>query len=325
MTRAQAYKVLGIPPDAGNAEIKKRYHELMHQVHPDTDAFDTEDYAYSAQEINEAYAILRKKRIPDHDTHSRHTRRADSGRSSKKQTTKWDAPINEHAYTKRDVYHYAEDSDGMSIGTFIVATGKYIWKPEEDFPLFLKSMFACSKKLLDEADKETSSVCPSSKKLKIQAELTYLLAQQFMDAPTTLKALAVPETAGSADIFFIPSMLELSESAPMIRAGMTLYPAAIRQHRLFLQTQAGQTAGYLSFKDDRLYYIIIPLLEQKRAQVKIKISEKQNPQGRQHTSHYKNLDFWIKIPHKSTCTFPESLNLEIDALLKNYITNTHRI
>lgn len=35
MTRTQAYKILGIPPDAGKTEIKKRYHELLHQVHPD--------------------------------------------------------------------------------------------------------------------------------------------------------------------------------------------------------------------------------------------------------------------------------------------------
>lgn len=325
MTRTQAYKILGIPPDAGKTEIKKRYHELMHQVHPDTDAFDTEDYAYSAQEINEAYAILRKKGVPDHDTHAGRTHRAGSNGSSRKQPPKWDAPVNEHAYTEREVYHYAEDSDGMSIGTFIIAAGKYIWKPEEDFPLFLKSMFACSKKLLDEADKELSTVCPSSEKLKIQAELTYLLAQQFMDAPATLKILAAPESAGSADIFFIPSMLELSASAPVIRTGMTLYPAALKQHRLFLQTKSGQTAGYLSFKDDRLYYIIIPLLEQKRAQVKIKISEKQDPRGRRHASRYKNLDFWIKVPHSSDSTFPESLNLQIDALLKNYITDPHRI
>ena len=30
---------------------------------------------------------------------------------------------NEHAYTERDVYHYAEDYDGTTIGTFVIATG----------------------------------------------------------------------------------------------------------------------------------------------------------------------------------------------------------
>lgn len=322
MTRSQAYKVLGIHPDAEKTEIKKKYHLLMHRVHPDTDAFDTECYAYTAQEINEAYAILCKKETADHGARSRNT---GSAKAAKKQPPKWDAPVNEHAYTERDVYHYAEDYDGTTIGTFVIATGKFIWNTQEDFPLFLKSMFACSKKLLDQANREKKSAGPSSEKLAIQAELTYLLAQQFIDASETLKVLVTPESSGHADIFFIPSMLELLPAAPKLFTGMTLYPVSIRRHRLFLKTRSGQEAGYLSFRDDRLYYIVIPLLEQKRAQVKIEISQKQDRSGIRSTDKYKNLDFWLKIPEDSAGTFPESINLQIDALLKRYINAPNRM
>lgn len=38
-------------------------------------------------------------------------------------------------------------------------------------------------------------------------------------------------------------------------------------------TRSGKEAGYISFKDDRLYYVLIPILEQKRAMVKISIFE----------------------------------------------------
>lgn len=50
--------------------------------------------------------------------------------------------------------------------------------------------------------------------------------------------------------------------------GSTLYPAGVSNHRLYLRNKSGQIIGYLSFKDDRLYYVIIPLLEQNKAQVK---------------------------------------------------------
>ena len=60
MTRIKACQILGIAIDADMSEIKKVYRQLMHQVHPDTDAFHTIKYAYTAQEINEAYAFLCK-------------------------------------------------------------------------------------------------------------------------------------------------------------------------------------------------------------------------------------------------------------------------
>ena len=73
MTTLQAYDILAISQDAGFKEVKKQYRQLMHRVHPDTDAFDTECYAYTAQEINEAYAILCKKETADHGARSRNT------------------------------------------------------------------------------------------------------------------------------------------------------------------------------------------------------------------------------------------------------------
>lgn len=39
---------------------QKKYRQLMHRVHPDTEAFSTRAYDFTAQEINEAYDFLRK-------------------------------------------------------------------------------------------------------------------------------------------------------------------------------------------------------------------------------------------------------------------------
>lgn len=320
MTTTVAYQILGIDPHTEKKEIKKRYRQLMHHVHPDTDAFDTDDYEYTAQEINEAYSFLCKhesKVGSSQDTASQTHRKA-SG-NHQKSRTKWHADVNVNAYTERNVYHYAEDFDGEIIGVFLADTGKYIWNTNEDFPLFLKSMFECSKRLLDQLEERTGNTVSATKRLETQAELTYLLSQQFIDATATLQTLLTPisDADSTFSIYYIASMLELSLAAS-VRAGMTLYPAYLKKHRLFLKTKAEKEAGYVSFKDDRLYYIIIPLLEQKRAQVKINVSKKQDRLNTHGKNKYKNLDFWIKIPKNHTGTFPENINLQIEELLEHY-------
>ena len=335
MTKAKAYKILGLTPGTDLTDIKKKYRQLMHRVHPDTEAFSTKAYDFTAQEINEAYDFLRKNMADSfsgpaakHTTSSRKQhgktayrkpyREGNATTGSTAKQMKWDAPLNENAYTARTVYHYAEDADGGIIGSFPAATGKYLWILEEDFPLFLKSMFECSKRLLDHVDTQIrrDSVCP--KRLKYQAELSYLLAQQFIDATATLKQLLTPEVLPNADIYSIASMLELAADTPMLCSGMTLYPSCIRNHRLFLTTKSGKNAGYVSFRDDRLYYIIIPLFEQKHAQVKIQVSATQDKKRNRPAGEYKNLDFLVKIPHDNARTFPENINLQIEELLAEY-------
>ena len=338
MTRSQACRILGVSIDADMQEIKKSYRQLMHKVHPDTDAFHKTEYDYSAQEINEAYAFLCKFGA-GHSGHASHTStsRASTRSASRTSTSRasgpssshtssdapkkkrWNAPVNPHAYAKRNIYHYVEDYDCSIIGSFILDTGKFIWKPEEDFPLFLKSIFECSKKILEQTEQTGDGKPRLSRRGEVQAELTYLLTQQFIDASETLKLLIKPSVGKDADIYRIPAMLELSLSAPKLTAESTLYPASITRHRLFLKSAAGQNVGYLSFHDDRLYYIVIPLLEQRRAQVKICVSEKQESKKVRNSSRYRHLDFWLNVPHTATGTFPENISLQIKKLLDDYM------
>lgn len=316
MTRIKACQILGIAIDADMAEIKKVYRQLMHQVHPDTDAFHTIEYAYTAQEINEAYAFLCKTCNTQAASNSTRTENASSTPPKRKH---WNAPLNPTAYTERNIYHYVEDYDCSIIGNIVLDTGKFLWQPEEAFPLFLKSIMECSKKLLDQAEQESGYAPNPSRRAETQAKLVYLLAQQFIDASETLKLLVKPSVKETCNIYHIPAMLELSLQAPALPAGATLYPAAITRHRLYLKSSDGQNAGYLSFHDDRLYYIVIPLFEQHRAQVKIRIAKEQQQKKSHNSSRYKNLDFWLKVPHTTEGTFPENISLQIKSLLYDYI------
>ncbi len=342
MTEHEACKILGVSPEAGQEAIKKRYRELMRRVHPDAGGRQEEEERQGrrhlrAQEINRAYSLL-KGRAPQADgTAGRQGDGRGQGKPAERnESPAWDAPVNIHAYREREVLQYAEGHGGEVLGSFCISRGRYLWTVEEDFPLFLLSMYRCSKQILEEEDAvrpqhaaravfgvwETDSVrdpSPSRPGLsaglrsRVQAELAYLLAQQFIDGTALLGELAKERTEDAAgrEIYFMPAMLERS-GRTAAKSGEVLYPSRIQKHRLYLKNREGRELGYLSFADDRLYYVVIPMLEQRSAQVKIRAAEK--PEGKR----YQNLELWLRLAGKQNGGMPENLNLQIEKLLADY-------
>ena len=90
MTPAEAGKILGISPKADIEQVKKQYRRLMLQVHPDVSGPSKARYQYSAQEINLAYGVL-KKRL----TESEGLSFSGKGENSRKNNFHWDAPVND--------------------------------------------------------------------------------------------------------------------------------------------------------------------------------------------------------------------------------------
>lgn len=319
MTEREALKILELSPDAGEREIKTKYRQLIRQVHPDIHGSSEERYTRHAQRINHAYAVLKKRFAGNADTPQARGKTS-SQSPAKKETGAWSSPINSHAYTEREILHYAEDSNGSVLGSFPIARGKYLWKTDEDFPLFLLSVYQCGKELLDEIDLEFRRKEPPTNRRQIHGELTYLLAQQFIDGTALLKEFARSETPDSQGnpIFYMPAMLEFSGSPTCLKPGEQLSPAGVKNHRLYLKNQAGRVLGYLSFPDDRLYYIAIPLFEHKMALVKIQASEKQPQKKKRTAARYQNLHLWIKRTDRDIHSVVESLNLRIERVLKQY-------
>ena len=297
MTVQQAYKIFDVKSDITKPELKKRYRRLMHMVHPDAALNRENVYKYSAYEINEAYTVLSNQ--TGQESLRKNNYEYDEkyyGTDQENEEYDFTAPENEHAFCQRNVYHYAEDYNGNNIGRFKVARGRYMWMPDEDFKLFLRSIYECSEELLNRIDEETGRVHDSEYKIIYQAELAYLLAQQFTATSDTLGNI-LTSIDDAANVFYVGAMLEMSPESGFIKAGMKLFPAGIKKHRLYLMTRSGKEAGYISFKDDRLYYVLIPILEQKRAMVKIEVSSKQDG---------------------NDATFPENINMRIEDLLNSY-------
>lgn len=332
MTKKEAYRILGLAPGAEIREIKKRYRQLMLTAHPDTGAVRP---VHDAQKLNAAYSVLKK------ETSDRRLSRPDteSGRhpdgEAKKHTGAWDAPVNPFAYREREILHYAEDQEGTVLGTFCIARGKYLWEIQEDFPLFLLSIYRCSAGILAEIDEALFGSEAPACRHSVQAELSYLLAQQFMDAPAAIKQLAqaAADDPQGRPVYRFSAMLEYGKKAvpehagspsgrPLI-SGEPLFPSSLRRHRLFLKDRAGQELGYLSFPDDRLYYIIIPLFEQKRVQVRVQAASGQTSRPGA-PGAYQNLKLWLRFSDKNVSGPPENLNLRIERLLEAYRSPAQR-
>ena len=186
--------------------------------------------------------------------------------------------------------------------------------------MFLLSIYRCSKGILDETDAMLRQDPSPALRRDVQAELAYLLAQQFMDSTALLHELAreVKLSNTGEHVYHIPSMLEMSGRKISVHPGELLFPAGVRRHRLYLKNQSGHEAGYLSFHDDRLYYIVIPLFEQGIVQVRLQVSEKPSSSGKNVRPGYRNLDLWIRMSRSAGSRMPENLNLQIELLLKKY-------
>uniref|UniRef100_A0A5F8GNX1 J domain-containing protein n=1 Tax=Monodelphis domestica TaxID=13616 RepID=A0A5F8GNX1_MONDO len=63
------YKVLGVPRNASPADIKKAYHQLALQVHPDKNPENREAAEKKFKQVAEAYEVLSDARKrDDYDT-----------------------------------------------------------------------------------------------------------------------------------------------------------------------------------------------------------------------------------------------------------------
>lgn len=347
MTIQKAAEILGISANTTSNEIKKQYRKLMHKVHPDAVAAKKKEsrYPYSAQEINAAYEVLLNAVIDIADD-GRSVARNGAKRSAKgtgknsrtktkKEETTWNAPINETAFAKREILHAVEDDDGRVVGDFCITKGKFFWSADEDFSLFQKSLYRCSKGILDRIDEACNRSVADDDRIYVLGELTYYLASQFISGNETLKRLAKSEDTENGTIYYIPSMLEADDSyqygtyqkmktGRKLQPGEPLFPERVREHKLYLKDCKSERAGYLSFEDDRMYYVVIPLFENRQVQIKVEVADEKkhgNNDARNRKriigKQYTYLNVWIRFREEEN-TMPDSTNLKIEELLKRY-------
>lgn len=310
MDRKQAFTILGISGNTDKTELKKQYRRLMRQVHPDNGEAAVSEYEYSAIDINSAYAYLMK---------SHGCEDMPSGRKKAAQKENWRAPINARAFASREIYDEVTDANGNTAGVIVIGKDKYYYTFEEEFRLFIKSIYNLSKCLLDDIDcKLNRENC--SNYILYQAELSYLLASQYIDAKSIMYRLNLDiESDEKAEIFYVPAMIE-GVSTKTVK-NTSLYPESLRNHKLYVCDKDKKSYGYISFADDILSFAVIPLLESKCAQVKMSIADNKsckNDMGKK----YSNVNLWIRISGDQTTSYIDNVNLKIADLLNRYQNNS---
>lgn len=288
MTRKNALRILGAAADEDIRELKRKYRKLMRKTHPDS--VSEHDYPYEVHEINEAYNYLLSHLFDDEW--------GDAGPGEPK--IRWNAPVNANAYTQRPIYQYVEDANGSIIGTITVDEGRYVWIEDEDFPLFLKSLYDTAKSVIAEDDlKKHISRADDDELLK---DIAYLIAGQFFGSDASLN-LMKRDKDGS---YHTKAMIERNTDVD-VKEGEMLYPLQVKDHRLYVKKGEGREIGYLTFRDDRMLFGIVPLFE--RGAVKVKITAGPS-RGRS-----VDADLWIVPIPEDNVTIIESINSKINHLL----------
>ncbi len=258
MDISEAYAVLGASPEDDDAALKHRFHQKMKEVHPDVAGTHSH---HDAHRVNEAYEMLRKRRETIQQT-----------RYKAKPAPRWKGPVVHNAFAPRDLYSgfsaYGEES--------IIATGRYLWDPElESFSLLLVSLNRLTSRLMEQVIGKRGSRHPDPGSL--YAPLFHLLARQYIHPLYALRKLFSPEsTSEEGDIYAFAAVLgagntSQSRQVAALNQGDLLYPAMVKNSRLYVNDGHGNPLGYLSFDDDVLYYLIVPILQAKACQVKITV------------------------------------------------------
>ena len=141
-----------------------------------------------------------------------------------------------------------------------------------------------------------------------------------MDGTSLLRELAgrVASEKEETETFYLPAMLETSHKSIKLRENENLFPSRLKDHRLYLKNGAGQELGYLSFPDDRFYYIVIPLFEQRKVLVKIRAAKGKDAGRKKSSARYHRLHLWVRFSSGDGKQMPENLNLQIQLLLEKY-------
>lgn len=284
MNIAYARKLLSITEQDDLQSLKKKYHRLMSECHPDALGSEQPEHVRRAQEVNEAYQLLKKEISAKREYASNQTSHkmygAAQGRGTARSTgtaqgrttsgtgekrkPEWTGEVNERAFRDRKIYlYYSMELETEEHPYYQAAQGKYLWNPkEEDFQLFLVSIHQLVKELLAEKEADLST----------KSLLFHYLAEQFVEPVKVLHRIAKIDGKDkeNREIYHFSAYLKMNKKKSLPE-GMTLYPKAFQGNRIMVCNREGTDYGYLSFGDDRLYFCLIPLLKEKMAKVKMTI------------------------------------------------------
>ncbi len=249
MTLKEAYKILGASGQDGEREIKTKYKKLLIMYHPDSDPTgqrDPEDDE-KIRLVIEAYRKIRESEgKPYFDTYE----------------FTWDAFENKAAFSRRDIYVQFKMYD-EELPLSRMARGRFVWDPDmEEFRLFSKSVLEACREVMTDHD-----TTPSPDRIR---DIFHLMMQEYV-LPTDAARKIGRKVREDADeeVFAFSGFVkenpaDLRSTSVHIGEPLNIF---LREDRAIVEEiVTGRTYGTVSFDEDELYYVILPLLEDPRVQ-----------------------------------------------------------
>ena len=256
MTLKEAYKILGASKHDADREIKAKYKKLLIMYHPDSDPNrkrNPEDDEKIRQVI-EAYKKIRESEgEPSFDSYE----------------FSWDAFENKNAFSERNIYvqfrMYDED-----LPLSKMARGRFVWDPDmEEFRLFSKSVLEACKDVLTDYQ-----ITANPDKVK---DIFHLMMQEYVlpaDAARKIGNKVKEDETGetfSFTGFIIDTAADKRISEVRIGEPLNIY---LREDRAVVEEiVTGKILGSVSFDEDELYYVILPLLDDPEVEARASITK----------------------------------------------------
>ena len=256
MTLKEAYKVLGASKHDEDREIKTKYKKLLIMYHPDSDPNrkrNPEDDKKIRQVI-EAYKKIRESEgEPSFDSYE----------------FSWDAFENKNAFSERNIYvqfkMYDED-----LPLSKMARGRFVWDPDmEEFRFFSKSVLeACKDVLID------YQIASAPDKVK---DIFHLMMQEYVLPADAARKIGnrVKEGEISETFSFIGFIKDTAADKRRsgVRTGEPLNIFLREDRAVVEEIVTGKILGSVSFDEDELYYVILPLLDDPEVEARASITK----------------------------------------------------
>ncbi len=239
-----AYRILGASRNDDENTIKKKYKRLLFIHHPDAKSHRGESSDDGmVTKVIEAYKVVRENLKFEAD---------------QSVDLEWEATINEEAFCERAVYVQYRIYDDEDLPLSKVAEGKYVWDPDlEDFPLFAKSVLEAAKDAVSGAGRTSST--------DLLMEVFHFMMQEYVLPTDAARKTGEPlgETDDITEYQFTGYIKSnFSRRTDVFHEGepVDIY---LSDNRAAAQNPVtGVFLGDISFDDDALYYVILPLLEE---------------------------------------------------------------
>ncbi|MCD7817554.1 MAG: J domain-containing protein [Lachnospiraceae bacterium] len=313
MNIEQAKRILGITEEDDGRTAKIKYRKLIGRYHPDVAGINSEEHQELVRNINAAYSLLKNE---------------DFFLTKAITEDVWREIVNESVFTARNIYapyHIDIDSEGLYQK---VAHGKYMWDPdEEEFPLFLRSVYHAARDLLEEVEVECKiSGNTDLLRLPYQEHLFHYLAMQFVEPADCLPKIAEPDIVDKENrkIYRFRAYVGEKKKLDIMRrisslcANDNVYPAALQNGRLMIVDKNGGSLGHLSFAEDELYYCLFPFMNAHMAQIRLTVKKVQRNKGNYLRHAKAEIKFLMRLNQEADNYRNPDMNERIERILSDY-------